>query len=288
MVVILVCVAMVLLALVLIARWGGRPFLAETYDGDSVPPGWTARTYARRLVIVVGTAWIAGITMAGAGGRLIMRLLAVTAGDDAQGLVTEAEQRVGEISVGGTIGLVMFSGLFSGLLAASLYVLLRRWLPAGWLGGTALGFGLLVVLAPLADPLRRDNPDFDIVGPGWLALATFSLLAIGQGLATVAVAARLSSAVPRWDGSKRAAAAHAPVLILLPAGPFALAALVGGLVASLVARSAAVVRAFRSERTLLVGRILLVLVVLAAAPRFVTTAVDIAGRGGSPLSPSER
>ena len=38
--------------------------------------------------------------------------------------------------------------------------------PAGWLGGLTFGAGLLVVLGTTADPLRDENPDFDIVGPG--------------------------------------------------------------------------------------------------------------------------
>jgi len=38
---------------------------------------------------------VAGILAAGAGGRLVMRLLAVTAGPDAQGRITEAEKLVG-------------------------------------------------------------------------------------------------------------------------------------------------------------------------------------------------
>ena len=39
--------------------------------------------------------------------RLIMRLLAVTAGDDAQGRLTEADEVVGEIDLGGTVALVL-------------------------------------------------------------------------------------------------------------------------------------------------------------------------------------
>ena len=36
------------------------------------------------------------------------------------------------------------------------------------LAGSAFGAGLLVVLGTTIDPLRDENPDFDIVGPGWL------------------------------------------------------------------------------------------------------------------------
>ena len=41
---------------------------------------------------------------AGAGGRLVMRLLAVTAGDGAQGRITEADQVVGGSAPAGRSG----------------------------------------------------------------------------------------------------------------------------------------------------------------------------------------
>jgi hypothetical protein len=47
----------------------------------------------------------------------------------------------------------------------------HRWLPAGWVGGLASGVLLLVVAGTRLEPLRRGNPDFDLVGPGWLSVA---------------------------------------------------------------------------------------------------------------------
>ena len=119
-----------------------------------------------------------------------MRLLAVTADDSAQGAETEAEQIVGEITTSGTIDLVLFNGIFFGLASGLAYVLIRRWLPAGRLGGLAFGALLLVVAATAIDPLRADNPDFDIVGPGWLVVATFGALVLLHGMAVAAIAAR--------------------------------------------------------------------------------------------------
>jgi hypothetical protein len=56
------------------------------------------------LTVAVTSGVGAGLLAAGAGGRLAMRLLAVTAGADAQGRITEAEQVVGRISVDDTLG----------------------------------------------------------------------------------------------------------------------------------------------------------------------------------------
>jgi hypothetical protein len=81
------------------------------------------------LVVVAGL--IAGVLGAGAGGRLIMRVLALTSPPSADGAITEAQEVVGEISVGGTFALFMFGGAVTGVLAAALYVLLYRWLPLG-------------------------------------------------------------------------------------------------------------------------------------------------------------
>ena len=89
---------------------------------------------------------------------------------------------MGKITVGGTIGFIVFTGLFFGLGTGALYLLIRRWLPRGRLGGLAFGGLLLVIAATRIEPLRRDNPDFDIVGPGWLNVAVFAALVVAHGI----------------------------------------------------------------------------------------------------------
>ena len=280
MAVVIVCGLMLLVGVVITVAWGGARFETPTYDAPEVPAGWTIRLLFQRLMLLVGAVFLAGMPVAGAGGRLVMRLLAVTAGDGAQGAITEADQRVGVITTAGTISLITFSGALAGTVAGLVYLLLRRWLPPGRPGGLVVGMLLLIVFAPRFEPLRRDNFDFDLVGPGWLSLVTFSALAIVTGMATAAVINRLSSLVPLWERGWRSSLTYLPLLVLVPIG-----AIVGvGLllvvpVAVLTAKTAPVVAAFRSERSILVGRIAIALVVLAALPRFVTTAIDIAGRG---------
>ena len=56
-----------------------------------------------------------------------MRLLAVTAGDAAQGRITEADQLVGAISVDGTMGFVIFRTAMT----------LWAWTRSGWGLGAA-------------------------------------------------------------------------------------------------------------------------------------------------------
>jgi hypothetical protein len=95
-------------------------------------------------IALVGGFW-AGALVTGPAVRLIMRLLAVTAGDDAQGMITEAVEVVGRIEFDGTIGLYLFGGVLPGLLSGGIYMVIRRWLPAGRIGSVVFGALHLVV-----------------------------------------------------------------------------------------------------------------------------------------------
>ena len=58
-----------------------------------------------------------------------MRLAALLV-PDSVGAFTENGNRIGDITVGGTLALIVFIGLFFGAVAGSLWVVLRPWLPA--------------------------------------------------------------------------------------------------------------------------------------------------------------
>jgi len=165
----LICVAMVVGAVAVVCRlWNTR----------RVPtPATRAMPFQERLAITTGRtagmitgAAVAGVIVIGAGGRLLMRVLAVTS-PDAQGAVTDAEEVVGEVSVGGSVFLIGLVGLGAGLLGLVIFVGLRRWLPrrstAAGVLGAAIGAGLLVRPSKLLSP---DNPDFSILTPRALAV----------------------------------------------------------------------------------------------------------------------
>ena len=274
--VIVVCIALVLAGLVAVVRWGGLavepPPVPEpdTAGQPRRPPGLVLRCYLWYLTVAVTSGLGAGILAAGAGGRLVMRLLAVTAGADAQGRITDAEQLVGFVVV-----TALFFGLFSGLV----YVLLHRWLPAGRAGGLAYGVLLLVVAGTRLEPLRRDNPDFDLVGPGWLSVAAFAALVVFHGLLVAALAGRLSRAVPLLAASPGAIAAHAPLLLLLVLVPLGLLAAIVGVLVVAASRIPQVVAALQTPRLAVVGRAALAVAGLVLVPGFVSTIVNILGRG---------
>jgi hypothetical protein len=203
----------------------------------------------------------------------------VTAGDDAQGRVTEADEVVGQISAGGTIGFVIFTALFFGTATGGAYLLVRRWLPAGRAGGLAYGALLLVLAGTRLEPLRRGNLDFDLVGPGWVSVVAFSALVLFHGMLVAALAGRVSRAVPLLAWEPRAIAAHAPLLLLALVPPVALVlAVVGGLVV-LATRIPPLVAAWHARRLVPAGQLVLALVALVALPGFLYAVADILRRG---------
>src|SRR5918993_221192 len=226
MAVILLCIALVLVGLVAVVRWGGLaveppPTPAPDAPGSTVPlpVSLVVRRYLWYLAVALLSGAAAGILAAGAGGRLVVRrLLAVTARVDAQGQITEAQEIVGHITIDGTIGFVVFTGLFFGPVSGAAYLLLRRWLPAGRAGGLAFGALLLVVAGTRLEPLRRSNPDFDLVGPGWVSVVAFTVLVVFHGMLVAALAGRLSRAVPLLAARPGAFAVHAPLLLLVLPG----------------------------------------------------------------------
>jgi hypothetical protein len=161
---------------------------------------------------------VAGVLVAGAGGRLVMRLLALTS-PNVEGSLTEAGETVGDISLDGTLGLILFGGVPAGLLSGLLYVLVRPALPPGRAGGLALGAMLLVLAATRIGPLRSDNFDFGLLGPAWQAVLTFAALALLHGMQVVALAERWAPRTDETPSGRLTAtriAAGAVVLVALP------------------------------------------------------------------------
>lgn len=281
--------------------WGSTAYApwhpgGELSNGDHRVPsvGEGARRYLRGVVVALVAGVWAGALVTGPAMRLIMRLLAVTAGDRAQGRITEADEVVGTIDFDGTLGLYIFGGILPGLLSGFLYLLVRRWLPGGRMGGIVFGLLHLIVAATRIDPLRPDNVDFSLVGPGWLSVLTFGLAAIFHGMAIAAFANRYSQVFPRDLARDRPTAirvravlpAVIPVLFLVP-GFFILFFLAAGLVFSLGLQrlpNAAVMA--RSTFVLRVGRIVGLALAVACLPWTITDLASIvsAPQPGEPIS----
>jgi hypothetical protein len=272
--VVVVCLVLLLVGAVLALRWG--------HLGLEAPPPAERPTFAGQArrglwyldMLLIGGV-VAGVLVAGAGGRLAMRLLAVTGGDRAQGRITEADEVVGEITVGGTIGFLIFGGLFAGVVTAAIYTLLAKWLPTGWWGALAFAALLLTTLAVRIEPLRSDNPDFDIVGPDALAVSVFAALTVLHAIVLVAVMARVSRSLPLLRKRPRVVLAYSPLLLLVPTTAVGAAAVLVMLAGAAVSTNPAVRHLWAHPRVLLAGRLLIATVVLLSLPAFITTLADI-------------
>lgn len=275
-VIVAVCGLLLGLGVVLAYRWRRCSFVAPPVSEDASAADVLQR-YVWLVSLVLLSGIIAGVTIIGAGGRLAMRLLAVTGGDDAQGRLTEAEQVVGEITVDGTLGFFLFIGVLGGLALSAVYFLLRRHLPQGVGGGACYAVLLLAVAGTRIDPLDPGNPDFDIVGPGWLAVLVFTAQALLFGVTLAAVSARLSSWLPLPSRDREALVRYAAPAIaaLFAYSVTAALAVIGGLVV-LVTRSSALVRATRSSAFLLAGRIALAAIAVVSLPGTITGIAEVA------------
>lgn len=278
-----------LLMWILGAVFVGGLAVAIAWGGEEIRPPWkpdvpapnlteVLKRYLWFLTIAVGAGIVSGLVMIGAGGRLAMRLLAATAGDGAQGRITEAEEIVGSISLGGTLGFIIFMGVLGGLATGVIFMLVHRFLPPGRWKGIAFGVVALVLVGTQIDPLRPENTDFDVVGPGWLSVVIFICLGLGHGMLLAALAGRYSRALPLLSSERKVIAAHSPLLIFVPGFALLLGAVVGA-VAAVILHGAPKVREALSRPTSLrwaQGAGLLLVVI--ALPGFVIAITDIIGR----------
>jgi hypothetical protein len=288
MLLVITCGALLAVAVALCVVWG-RESLAEPEVPRSPTPDHAPTTsrvsrhldglrlYAwwASLLLVVGTA--SGLLVTGAGGRLAMRLLAVTS-PAATGRLTEAQATVGEITFEGTIGYLVFGALPFAFASTALYLLAAPWLPRGRLAGPTFGLASFIMVAPFIDPLRADNVDFDIVGPGWLSVLVFAALAVVQGAFLAAFAGRLSRSLPLMTRANWPDTAL-PLLLAVVVAPLGVVIAVGALVTFALPRLLPWFLAVRASRGgVITGRILLALAVLAALPAFAGAVASIWGR----------
>ena len=192
-------------------RWRRTPLLADRLPADS--PGRAALDGVRTLSVAMSAGILAGALVPGVGGRLVMRILAATSGDRAQGARTDADEVVGRISRGGSLGVVVFVGILSGVLAGLAFLIVRRWLPrtagrAGLVGGI-----LLLGTIGVGDAMSPDNRDFALLRPTWLALTLIVALALLFGVTLTALAARLDAGMPPLSGRPSSIASHASLVV---------------------------------------------------------------------------
>jgi hypothetical protein len=123
---------------------------------------------------------LASVLFLGMGSRVVMRISALL-NPDARGFLTDNENVVGEITADGTIGLILFVGIFGGFLTGVVWILVREWLPQAILPRVALA-GILAVLTGSFRVINSQNPDFTLLDPPELHVAMFALLLALTGI----------------------------------------------------------------------------------------------------------
>ncbi|MHA7292196.1 hypothetical protein ACX80V_21560 [Arthrobacter sp. MDT3-24] len=266
----------------LIVIWGDKTIQPPVNDG-AYPNHRAARSAAVRRYfwwanLGCFAALISGLLMAWPGGRLVMRILAETSPDSAQGRITDAQATVGLVTPDGTLALLLFAGMPTGFVAALIYLVIYRWLPSGRLSGPLAGLLGLIVFGAGVEPFRPDNVDFTLIRPGCLSVLLFTVLAVLQGAIVAAAAGWYSQRLPL--PSRRAVPAYLPLLtavlttVVFP--PAAVLILVGVLLVMAWPGVATGRHHGRVSRTYVwPGRALLGLAVLLALPAFITSVVFI-------------
>ena len=152
----------------------------------TVTSRWTTVAELVREFAVGGLAGVvSGFLVAGVGGRLVMRLIALVAPDDRIGLMTEGGDVVGEVTFGGTVAFLGFVGLGFGVFGATMLVAMWPWLSRWSRHLRPLGLGLFALGAGGGGVIEPDNIDFPVSGNEMFSVLLLGSLFIVWGYAAV-------------------------------------------------------------------------------------------------------
>lgn len=160
---------------------------------------------------------LAGILVGGVLGRIAMRISGAMSDQSLVGsAVTGNGNILGDITLGGTLALVIFSGFIPGIAAGLVYAAVRPWLrPVGRWAGLAFGLALLAALGPLL--LEPFNIDFRKFGSPGLNVVMFALLFPLFGIAQhelLRLVERRRGSAPAWSAMDYVGLALAGLILL--------------------------------------------------------------------------
>jgi hypothetical protein len=114
-----------------------------------------------------------------------MRLAALIV-PSSDGAFTENGNRIGDITLGGSLGLIIFGGLFVGVFAGTLWVVVRPWLPASLPVRAIAAFPLAIGLGSFG-VIEASNSDFIVLDHDALVVGVLIALVglVGPAMAVV-------------------------------------------------------------------------------------------------------
>ena len=172
------------------------------------PTGEVLRDIARGGI----SGAIVGIVVGGLGGRVVMRVAAILH-PDAVGALTENGNRIGDITMGGTLFLVLF-GLISCALAGVLWVIVSPWIP-GQTGVRALLTAGIAIATGTPLLIIGRNPDFVILDHDPVVVALLVALVGLIGLSIALLDSWLDRRLPHAvTGRKGPAVFYATVTLM--------------------------------------------------------------------------
>jgi hypothetical protein len=168
---------------------------SESVAGAVDAGATTARfsVLARDLVGAGIAGAVAGVLVAGIGGRLVMRLAALAVPSSA-GRFTENGNLIGNITLDGSVGLVLL-GLFFGAFAAIVWVVVLPWLPGRGVPRALLAMPLALALGGRG-LIDGSNTDFAVLQHQPVVVAMLVCLVAALGSVTALLADRLDRRLP--------------------------------------------------------------------------------------------
>jgi hypothetical protein len=159
-----------------------------------------------------GTAGLlVGFIVAGIGGRIVMRLAAFIV-PTSVGSFTENGNRIGDITLSGSLGLIAAGGLFFGTFAGTVWVVVAPWIPGTGVRRAILAMPIAVALTA-GSLVQASNPDFRILRHDGLIVAMLIALVAIAGGSIALVDGWLDRRLPPHDASGRAEAAYTAVAL---------------------------------------------------------------------------
>jgi hypothetical protein len=152
---------------------------APASDGERFGAG--AGEIARDIARGGLAGLVAGVIVGGLGGRVAMRLAALAVPDSA-GRFTENGNEIGAITLGGSLGLFLFGGLFAGAAAGVVWVTVSPWIPELGIRRAVLTMPIAVALAGVF-LVEGDNLDFLVLRNNPFVVALLLALIACLGLA---------------------------------------------------------------------------------------------------------
>jgi hypothetical protein len=159
---------------------------------------------------------IVGVLVLGPGGRIVMRLAAML-DPAAVGRHTENGNRIGDITLEGTVVLLLFGGVLIGAASSVVWVAIQEWIPGRRLTRAALAAPIAVALTGF-QLVRPENHDFLILEPVVPVLVLLLGLVAVAGFAFALVDGWLDRRLPPPSGRRAPAIAYA--LLILAGLPF--------------------------------------------------------------------